>query len=116
MKDASIFATHFAIPAISATVGIVATILCSQSAFANHCPSQCSGRALFADFAPATMSCTSQLRDYCIVYLDQSRTKIYCGCREVHKLEALLNTHVREQLKASAGDDLNLRRSQFISM
>ena len=28
---------------------------------------------------------------------------------EVHKLEALLNTHVREQLKASAGDDLNLR-------
>ncbi len=28
---------------------------------------------------------------------------------DVHKLEALLNTHVRDQLKASAGDELNLR-------
>jgi hypothetical protein len=27
---------------------------------------------------------------------------------DVHKLEALLNTHVRDQLKASAGDELNL--------
>jgi hypothetical protein len=27
---------------------------------------------------------------------------------DVHKLEALLNTHVREQLKASAGDEFNL--------
>ena len=27
---------------------------------------------------------------------------------DVHKLEALLTNHVREQLKASAGDELNL--------